>query len=46
MIEVDHLTKYYGPIAAIQELSFTVEKVKFWGSWAPMGRAKPPPCAF
>ena len=26
MIEVDHLNKYYGPITAIKDLSFRVDK--------------------
>ena len=26
MIEVDRLTKYYGPVAAIQDVSFSVAK--------------------
>jgi ABC-2 type transport system ATP-binding protein len=40
MIEVDHLTKYYGPIAAIQDLSFTVEKGEILGFLGPNGAGK------
>jgi ABC-2 type transport system ATP-binding protein len=40
MIEVDHLTKYYGPIAAIQNLSFTVEKGEILGFLGPNGAGK------
>jgi ABC-2 type transport system ATP-binding protein len=40
MIEVDHLTKYYGPITAIQELSFTVEKGEILGFLGPNGAGK------
>ena len=40
MIEVDHLTKYYGPIAAIQELSFSVEKGEILGFLGPNGAGK------
>ena len=32
MIEVDHLSKYYGPMTAIQDLSFRVDKEKSWVS--------------
>jgi ABC-2 type transport system ATP-binding protein len=40
MIEVDHLTKYYGPIAAIQNLSFTVGKGEILGFLGPNGAGK------
>jgi ABC-2 type transport system ATP-binding protein len=40
MIEVDHLTKYYGPITAIQDLSFTVEKGEILGFLGPNGAGK------
>jgi ABC-2 type transport system ATP-binding protein len=40
MIEVDHLTKYYGPIMAIQELSFSVEKGEILGFLGPNGAGK------
>jgi ABC-2 type transport system ATP-binding protein len=40
MIEVDHLTKYYGPIAAIQDLSFRVEKGEILGFLGPNGAGK------
>ncbi|HMA36888.1 MAG TPA: ABC transporter ATP-binding protein, partial [Chloroflexia bacterium] len=37
MIEVDHLTKYYGPSPAIQDVSFTVEKGEILGFLGPNG---------
>jgi ABC-2 type transport system ATP-binding protein len=40
MIEVDHLTKYYGPIVAIQELSFGVDKGEVLGFLGPNGAGK------
>lgn len=40
MIEVDHLTKYYGPIVAIQALSFRVEKGEILGFLGPNGAGK------
>jgi ABC-2 type transport system ATP-binding protein len=40
MIEVDHLTKYYGPIVAIQELSFRVDKGEILGFLGPNGAGK------
>jgi ABC-2 type transport system ATP-binding protein len=40
MIEVEHLTKYYGPIAAIQDLSFRVEKGEILGFLGPNGAGK------
>jgi ABC-2 type transport system ATP-binding protein len=40
MIEVDHLTKYYGPIAAVQDLSFRVEKGEILGFLGPNGAGK------
>ncbi len=40
MIEVDRLTKYYGPIAAIQDVSFSVEKGAIVGFLGPNGAGK------
>jgi ABC-2 type transport system ATP-binding protein len=40
MIEVEHLTKFYGPIAAIQNLSFRVEKGEILGFLGPNGAGK------
>lgn len=40
MIEVEHLTKYYGPIAAVQDLSFRVEKGEILGLLGPNGAGK------
>ena len=40
MIEVDHLCKYYGPVAAIQNLSFRVEPGEILGFLGPNGAGK------
>ena len=40
MIEVDRLTKYYGPVAAIQDVSFAVEKGTIAGFLGPNGAGK------
>ncbi len=40
MIEVEHLTKYYGPIAAIQDLTFQVDKGEILGFLGPNGAGK------
>ena len=40
MIEVEHLTKYYGPIVAIQEVSFRVDKGEILGVLGPNGAGK------
>jgi ABC-2 type transport system ATP-binding protein len=40
MIEVEHLTKYYGPIAAIQDLSFQVSTGEILGLLGPNGAGK------
>ena len=40
MIEVDRLTKRYGPVPAIQDVSFTVEKGEIVGFLGPNGAGK------
>lgn len=40
MIEVDHLSKYYGPVAAVQDLSFRVEQGEILGFLGPNGAGK------
>ncbi len=40
MIEVDRLTKYYGPVTAIQDVSFSVEKGAVVGFLGPNGAGK------
>ena len=40
MIEVDHLTKKYGDLEAIKNLSFKVEKGKIWGLLGPNAAGK------
>jgi ABC-2 type transport system ATP-binding protein len=40
MIEVDRLTKYYGPVAAIQDVSFKVGKGEIVGFLGPNGAGK------
>jgi ABC-2 type transport system ATP-binding protein len=40
MIEVDRLTKYYGPVAAIRDVSFAVDKGAIVGFLGPNGAGK------
>ena len=40
MIQVDHLTKHYGPVTAIQDVSFSVEKGQIVGFLGPNGAGK------
>jgi len=40
MIQVEHLTKYYGPVGAIQDVSFSVEKGEIVGFLGPNGAGK------
>ena len=40
MIEVEHLTKRYGPITAVEDISFSVEKGEIMGFLGPNGAGK------
>lgn len=40
MIEVEHLTKKYGDLVAVKDLSFRVEKGKIWGLLGPNAAGK------
>ncbi len=40
MIQVDHLTKHYGPVTAIDDVSFSVEKGRIVGFLGPNGAGK------
>jgi ABC-2 type transport system ATP-binding protein len=40
MIVVEHLTKKYGDLVAVRDLSFTVDKGKIWGLLGPNGSGK------
>jgi len=45
MIEVEHLTKKYGDLVAVSDLSFKVDKGRIWGLLGPNAAGKPRPCA-
>ncbi|MFO7865887.1 MAG: ABC transporter ATP-binding protein [Candidatus Aminicenantes bacterium] len=40
MIEVEHLTKKYGDLIAVNDLNFTIEKGKIWGLLGPNAAGK------
>ncbi|HNU72010.1 MAG TPA: ATP-binding cassette domain-containing protein, partial [Thermodesulfobacteriota bacterium] len=40
MIEVENLTKFYGPIRGIEDVSFTVKKGEVVGLLGPNGSGK------
>ena len=40
MIAVEHLTKKYGDLVAVRDLSFKVEKGKIWGLLGPNAAGK------
>ena len=40
MIQVDHLTKRYGPVTAVEDVSFTVDKGRIVGFLGPNGAGK------
>jgi ABC-2 type transport system ATP-binding protein len=40
MIQVEHLTKHYGPVTAIEDVSFSVEKGQIVGFLGPNGAGK------
>ena len=44
MIAIDHLTKRYRNITAVDGLSFEVGPGRVTGFLGPTGRARPPPC--
>jgi len=41
---VEHLTKYYGEIRGIEDISFKIGKGEIVGFLGPNGSARPPPC--
>ena len=40
MIEVQHLTKRYGPVTAVDDVTFTVQKGEILGFLGPNGAGK------
>ncbi len=46
MIEVENLTKYYGRMAAIKDVSFRVESGEIVGFLAQTAQARLRPCEF
>ena len=40
MIQVEHLTKYYGNFMAVNDLSFTIEEGHVYGFLGPNGAGK------
>ena len=45
MIEVQQLTKRYGELTAINNISFSVASGQILGFLGPNGQERPPPCA-
>ena len=45
MIEVNHLTKRFGAVAALQDISFQVETGSIFGLVGSNGAGNPPFCA-
>jgi ABC-type branched-subunit amino acid transport system ATPase component len=45
MLELQGLTRRYGDLVALDDLSFTVAEGQMFGFVGPTGRARPPPCA-
>ena len=45
MINVEGLTKYYGPTLAVDQVSFEVKRGEVVGFLGPNGAGRPPPCA-
>ena len=46
MLEVKHLVKRYGPIAAVNDVSFKIEKGEVLGFLGPNGAAKQQRCVW
>ena len=44
-VDVTGLTKTFGALKAVDDLTFTVTPGRVTGSWDPTGRARRPPCA-
>ena len=44
MIEVQHLTKRYGPVTAVDDVSFRAERGRSSDSSVRTAPARPPPC--
>jgi ABC-type transporter Mla maintaining outer membrane lipid asymmetry ATPase subunit MlaF len=42
-IELLHLGKTYGPVVAVDDVSFSVAEGEIFGILGPNGRARPPP---
>jgi len=46
IITVDHLTKKFGSLAAVKDVSFTVQEGGIFGFLGPNGGGKKPPSMF
>jgi ABC-type branched-subunit amino acid transport system ATPase component len=44
MIEVKHLSKFFGPHKAVDRIAFTVQKGEILGFLGPNGAGNRPPC--